>query len=79
MEVHFLHKDQLWDTEETVYWFSLSGFHQKTWFFGDVVYGIVESGPCVRVVDDEFYDIGNESLANIIKSLATVNDKMRAA
>lgn len=76
MDIRYLYKDQLWDTEETVYWFNLDGFYDSVWFFGGQTYGIVESGSDVRVVDENYDDV-RDSLANTIKKICVITSKMR--
>jgi len=76
MDIRYLYKDQVWDAEETVYWFNLDGLYDSIWFFGGQTYGIVESGSDVRVVDENYDDV-RDSLASIIKKICAITSKMR--
>lgn len=78
--VQFLGKDQIWTEEATIYWFRVSGSDHKSGieFNGDD-FGVRESGPESRLLDEEGAPLCNENIRLAVERLCVVTDEMRAA
>lgn len=77
----FTGKDQNWEEESTIYWFTLSGTDYGTEVeFNDEVFGIEESGDDTRVLDADGGPLTDSDYTTIaVRKTAIVTDEMRAA
>lgn len=75
----FTGKDQNWEEESTIYWFTLSGAdHGTDVEFDDETFGIEESGDETRVLDADGAPLTDSDYTTIaVRKTAVVTDEMR--
>ena len=67
----YSHKDQSWENEQTIYWFTL-----QTYSFGNQIFGIVESSNDIHVIDKNHEYVSPWLEKSIIKA-CPITDSMR--